>query len=139
MEQIDSYAPSHQIWFGNLCYIDDIRGDLIFQAFTTLTTTPVLDPEHLIKSKDGGLEPVGLSVAIELNIEDTEGVISPAGPESFRTPPILIKPDSSPYTNYELWRSGLCELGQGTPVPPHPMDCRFPIQTPLLNEVLDLM
>ena len=30
LEQIDSYAPGHQISFGNLNYIADIRGDLIF-------------------------------------------------------------------------------------------------------------
>ena len=34
LEQIDSYAPGHQINFGNLSNIDDIRGDLIFQGFT---------------------------------------------------------------------------------------------------------
>ena len=33
LEQIDSHAPGHQISFGNLDYVADIRGDLIFQAF----------------------------------------------------------------------------------------------------------
>ena len=33
LEQIDSYAPGHQISFGNLNYAADIRGDLIFQGF----------------------------------------------------------------------------------------------------------
>ena len=33
----------------------------------------------------------------------------------------------------------LCELGQGTPVPPYSTDSRFPVQTSLLNEALDLM
>ena len=32
LEQIDSYAPGHQISFGNLNYVVDIRGDLIFQG-----------------------------------------------------------------------------------------------------------
>ena len=32
LEQIDSYAPGHQISFGNLNYVADIRGDLIFQG-----------------------------------------------------------------------------------------------------------
>ena len=30
LKQIDSYAPGHQISFGNLNYVTDIRGDLIF-------------------------------------------------------------------------------------------------------------
>ena len=33
----------------------------------------------------------------------------------------------------------LHELDQGTPFPPHSTDCCFPVQTALLNEVLDLM
>ena len=33
LEQIDSYAPSHQVRFGNLNYMADIRGDLIFDGF----------------------------------------------------------------------------------------------------------
>ena len=31
LEQINSYAPGHEISFGNLDYVADIRGDLIFQ------------------------------------------------------------------------------------------------------------
>jgi len=37
-EQIDSYAPGHRISFGNLNYVADICGDLIFQGFTAPTT-----------------------------------------------------------------------------------------------------
>ena len=33
LEQIDSYAPGRQVRFGNLSYIADIRGDLIFDGF----------------------------------------------------------------------------------------------------------
>ena len=32
LEQIDSYAPGHQVRFGNLNYTADIRGDLIFNG-----------------------------------------------------------------------------------------------------------
>ena len=32
LEQIDSYAPGHQIRFENLNYTADIRGDLIFDG-----------------------------------------------------------------------------------------------------------
>ena len=31
LEQIESYAPGHQVRFGNLNYTADIRGDLIFE------------------------------------------------------------------------------------------------------------
>ena len=33
LEQIDSYAPSHQVRFGSLNYTADIRGDLTFDGF----------------------------------------------------------------------------------------------------------
>ena len=45
LEQIDSYAPGHQISFGNLNYIADIRGDMIFEGFAAPTATLALDPE----------------------------------------------------------------------------------------------
>ena len=32
LEQIDSYAPGHQVRFGNLNYTTDIREDLIFDG-----------------------------------------------------------------------------------------------------------
>ena len=41
LEQIESYAPGHQVKFGSLNYVADIRGDLIFARFETATTTPV--------------------------------------------------------------------------------------------------
>ena len=34
-EQIDSYAPGHQVRFGSLNYVADISGDLIFNGFET--------------------------------------------------------------------------------------------------------
>ena len=33
LEQIDSYAPGHQVRFGNLNYTAEVRGDLIFDGF----------------------------------------------------------------------------------------------------------
>ena len=39
LEQVDSYAPSHQIRFGNLNYVVDIRGDLIFDGFAASAAT----------------------------------------------------------------------------------------------------
>ena len=51
LEQIDSYAPGHQISFGNLDYVADIRGDLIFQGFMTPTSALALYPEHITRSE----------------------------------------------------------------------------------------
>ena len=33
LEQIESYAPGHQVRFGSLNYTADIRGDPIFKGF----------------------------------------------------------------------------------------------------------
>ena len=40
LEQIESYAPGHQVRFGNLNYTADIRGDLIFDGFEPLPCAP---------------------------------------------------------------------------------------------------
>ena len=39
LEQVDSYAPGHPIRFGNLNYVADIRGDLVFDGFATSAAT----------------------------------------------------------------------------------------------------
>ena len=81
LEQIDSYAPGHQVRFGNLNYAADIRGDLIFDGFEPMSgaphshdehdlalpldsvreitpaTTPALNPEQIAPSEDGWMSP----------------------------------------------------------------------------------
>ena len=42
LEQIDSYAPGHQVRFGNLNYTADIRGDLIFNGFGPAPGAPAI-------------------------------------------------------------------------------------------------
>ena len=44
LEQIDSYAPGHQTSFGNLNYVADIRGDLIFEGFAAVGFRVPADP-----------------------------------------------------------------------------------------------
>ena len=46
LEQIDSYAPGHQVRFGSLNYTADIRGDLIFDGFEPMTGAPNSHDEH---------------------------------------------------------------------------------------------
>ena len=40
LEQIESYAPGHQVRFGSLHYTADIRGDLIFDGFEPQPSAP---------------------------------------------------------------------------------------------------
>ena len=40
LEQIEIYAPGHQVRFGSLNYMADIRGDLIFDGFEPMPGTP---------------------------------------------------------------------------------------------------
>ena len=81
LEQIDSYAPGHQVRFVSLNYTADIRGDVIFDGFEPRTgapnghedhdldlpsynvremapaAAPALNPELIVPSKDGWMDP----------------------------------------------------------------------------------
>ena len=46
LEQIESYAPGHQVRFGSLNYVADTRGDLIFNGFETAAIAPPRPDEH---------------------------------------------------------------------------------------------
>jgi hypothetical protein len=54
LEQIESYAPGHQVRFGSLNYTADIRGDLIFDGFEPQPGTP-----HCLDGYDLALPPGG--------------------------------------------------------------------------------
>ena len=98
LEQIDSYAPGHQVRFGNLNYTADIRGDLIFDGFEPMTgapnghdghdldlpssniweiapaVAPGINPEQVVPSKDGWMDPApkaAHSSALEPNADVT--------------------------------------------------------------------
>ena len=47
LEQIESYAPGHQVRFGTLNYTADIRGDLIFDRFEPMTGASYSHDEHV--------------------------------------------------------------------------------------------
>ena len=81
LEQIESYAPGHQVRFGSLNYVTDIRRDLIFTRYDAAVAAPgpydeddlnlssdhtqeiapviapALDPEQIAPSEDGKLNP----------------------------------------------------------------------------------
>ena len=46
LEQIESYAPGHQVRFGSLNYTADIRGDLIFDGFEPRPGVPHCHDGH---------------------------------------------------------------------------------------------
>ena len=98
LEQIESYAPGHQVRFGNLNYTADIRGDLIFDRFEPMSgaphshdehdvtlssdnireiasaTTPAVNPEQIAPSESGRIDPAMeamLSAAIEPDTDFT--------------------------------------------------------------------
>ena len=82
LEQINSYAPGHQVRFGNLNYTTDIRGDLIFDGFGPVPEAPDRHDEHgldLLSDKARDITPV---VALDLNPEQValpkDGGVDPA-------------------------------------------------------------
>ena len=99
LEQVDSYAPGHQIRFGNLNYVADMRGDLVFDGFAASATTlspckegssdPLLDPVQgstpiptsaldlgqVSLSEDGSVSPAGLLPLVELPAENTDAIL----------------------------------------------------------------
>ena len=99
LEQIDSFAPGHQIRFGNLNYTADIRGDLIFDGFGPVPgapdshdehgldllsdnarniippISPDLNPEWVVLPKDGGVDPAP-QAAYSSTLEPNTGLTS---------------------------------------------------------------
>ena len=101
LEQIDSYAPGHQVRFGSLNYIADIRRDLIFDGFEPMAaapchrdehdlnllsdhtqeiapvSAPALDPEQIAPPEDGKLNPAtgaADSAALEPHTDPTSNM-----------------------------------------------------------------
>ena len=111
LEQIDSFAPGHQIRFENLNYTTDIRGDLIFDGFEPAPGAPDshdvhdldllsdsardiipeaaldLNPGQVALPMDGGLDPApqaAHSSAVEPNTGPTSvEACNPGPPDSY--------------------------------------------------------
>ena len=122
LEQIDSYTPGHQVRFGSLNYVTEIRGGLIFDGFETAVvaapchhdehglnlssnytqeiapvTALALDPEQIAPSEDRKLNPVAEAAdpaMLEPHTDPTSSGVCVTGP-----------PDSSPATGSELHAS----------------------------------
>ena len=63
LEQIESYAPGHQVRFGSLNYMADIREDLIFDGFEPRPSAPhCLDGHDIALPPNNALEAAHASV-----------------------------------------------------------------------------
>ena len=82
LEQIVSYAPGHQVSFGSLNYVADIRGDLIFAGFKTAATAPSHLDEHDLNLSSDRIQEIAPITALALDPEQTapskDGKLNPA-------------------------------------------------------------
>ena len=69
LEQIESYAPGHQVRFGSLNYTADIRGDLIFEGFEPLPSAPHGHDEHDLALPSDSVSETAPTTAPTLNSE----------------------------------------------------------------------
>ena len=69
MEQIDSYAPDHQVRFGSLNYTADIRGDLIFDGLEPMTAAPYRHDEHDLNLSSDYVQEIAPVTALALDPE----------------------------------------------------------------------
>ena len=69
LEQIDSYAPGHQVRFGSLNYTADICGDLIFDGFEPMLGTPNSHDEHDLDRPSDNVREIAPGAAPGINPE----------------------------------------------------------------------
>ena len=88
LEQIDSYAPGHQVRFGSLNYVVDIRGDLIFDGFETTTATPRHHDEHDLNLSSDHTQEIAPVTALALDPDKSRHprTGSPTPPQKPQTP-----------------------------------------------------
>src|SRR3954471_6613487 len=71
LEQIESYAPGHQVRFGNLNYTTDIRGDLIFDGFEPMSGVPHNHNEHDLALPSDSAQEIAPTTTPTLNLYQT--------------------------------------------------------------------
>ena len=69
LDQIESYAPGHQVRFGSLNYVVDIRGDLIFTGFDTAVAAPDYPDDHDLNLSSGHIQEIAPITALALEPE----------------------------------------------------------------------
>ena len=63
LEQIESYAPGHQVRFGSLNYTADIRGDLIFDGFGPVSVALNNHDEHDLDLQSDSIRNIAPAIA----------------------------------------------------------------------------
>ena len=71
LEQIESYAPGHQVRFGSLNFTADIRGDLIFVRFETAVAAPGHPDDHDLNLSSGCIHEIAPVTALALDLEQS--------------------------------------------------------------------
>src|SRR3954462_13014365 len=112
LEQIESYAPGHQVRFGSLNYTANIRGDLIFDGFEPQPSVPhhleghdiALPPNSALEAAHAPAptldsEPVAFVEEVRLDV--TSGAAALKAIEPNTSPALRVahdskEPDSSP-------------------------------------------
>ena len=69
LEEIESYAPSHQVRFGSLNYTADIRGDLIFDGFEPLPCASRSHNEYSLALPSDSVQEIAQEAAPTLHSE----------------------------------------------------------------------
>ena len=103
LEQIESYTPGRQVRFGNLNYTADIRGVLIFEGFEPMSRAPHGHDEHDLALPSDGVREITPAATPALNPEQImaseDGWMDPATEAAHST---VIEPntDFTPYVTY---------------------------------------
>ena len=58
LEQIESYAPGHQVRFRSFNYVAYIRGHLIFAGFETVVAAPGHPDDHDLNLSSGRIQEI---------------------------------------------------------------------------------
>ena len=69
LEQIESYAPGHQVRFGSLNYTADIHGDLIFDGFEPTPGAPNGHGGHDLDLPSDSIREIAPALAPGINPE----------------------------------------------------------------------
>ena len=101
LEQIDSFAPGHQIGFGNLNYTADIYRDLIFDGFEPAPGAPYSHDKHGLDLLSNSARDIIPEAALDLNPGQvalpTDGGLDPALQVAHL---LAVEPNTGP----PLWR-----------------------------------
>ena len=97
MEQIENYAPGRQVRFGSLNYTANIRGDLIFNGFEPLPSTPHCHDELDLALPPNSALKAAPASASTLNSEPTAPIEDGRLDATLGAAiPMVIEPNTSP-------------------------------------------